>query len=497
METTLNNLRQTYGTGQTRSYGWRMETLSKLKRLVTENQAELVAAMRADLGRSAFEADALDLIPLIMEVDHAMANLSYWMQPEYGKVPMIMSPATSETRAVPLGVTLIIGPFNYPINLLLCPLIGAISAGNCAVIKPSEMATACETIMKQLIEQYLPKDCFRVITGDYKVSAALLKLRWDKIFFTGSTRVGQIVLEAASKFLTPVVLELGGKSPVVIDESVTDITLASRRIMWGKLANCGQTCIAPDYVLCHESKYDELLVACKERVAEFYGAQPKNSEDFARIITTQHAERLKKILDAFKGRVVTGGSKECDVSARYIPPTVLADVTLDSSVMKEELFGPILPVLKYSNVDEAIDIINADSRYEPLALYVFSKSRPNIDRVTNAVQAGGIVINDTLFGAGSSYLPFGGVGRSGMGRYHGKDSFDAFSHRQSVLRRHDWWWLDVPFRFPPYHDFGLTVFKAAAGLPAQPHANPTAVKLVLVASLVAAGGYFFQGYLGL
>ena len=467
-----------------------MDSLVALRRMVTENRSDIVNALCDDLGRSSFEADALDVIPFLMEVDHAMANLRSWMRPEYGNVPLVMSPAVSETRSVPLGVVLIIGPFNYPISLLLSPLVGAIAAGNCAVLKPSEMTTACEKIMDKLMRKYMDPACFCVVTGDHEVSSALLELRWDKIFFTGSTRVGKIVLKAAANFLTPVVLELGGKSPVIIDESVTDMVLLSKRLVWGKFANCGQTCIAPDYVLCHESKYEELLAACKSRIVEFYGSNPKESKDYARIVTKSHCERLMNMLKKFNGSTVTGGFEKADITTKYIPPTVLCDVKFDSSVMESEIFGPILPVMKYSNVDEVIDSINKAELAQPLALYIFSKNRPNIDKISSAVLAGGVVINDTLFGAGSSFLPFGGVGQSGMGRYHGKDSFDAFSHQQSVLRRHDWWWLDVPFRFPPYHDFGLRVFKLAASLPAQPHVSPSTFKFGLLLSCIALGASF-------
>lgn len=475
-----------------------MEQLNQIKRMITENRDSLTAAMVADLGRCSFEAEALDLIPVSMELDHAMDNLWEWMQPKYTPVPMVMSPATSETRNIPLGTVLIIGPFNYPISLLLNPLIGAICGGNCAVLKPSELTPECEKIMIELIPKYLDTDCFAIFTGDYKVSQELLTKKWNLIFFTGSTRVGRIVMEAAAKHLTPVLLELGGKSPVVVDDSITDIHLLSKRLIWGKLANNGQTCIAPDYVLCHESKYDELVQACKQRITDFYGENPKDAPDLGRVVSEQHTKRLQGLLKGCKATVVTGGAKGVDVKNKYVPPTLLTDVSLDSAVMQEEIFGPILPFLKYTTEDEVVETIVEDQgglRGQPLALYLFSKNRTFIDSVTRRVQAGGVVVNDTLFGAGSSHLPFGGVGTSGLGRYHGIDSFAAFTHQQSVLRRHDWAPLDVPFRFPPYSDFGLSVFRLASKLPAQPHIHPSTLKWGAVIAVSLAAVYVTQGQL--
>jgi aldehyde dehydrogenase (NAD+) len=352
-------------------------------------------------------------------------------------------------------------------------LVGAIAAGNCVVLKPSEMAKSCESLITKLISDYLDGDCFHVIQGDYKVAQDLLKVPWNKIFFTGSTRVGKIVLKAAAENLTPVCLELGGKSPVIVDDTVKDLNLLSKRLVWGKMCNAGQTCIAPDYVLCHESLYEDLIKECSKRLVEFYGDDPKSSPDFGRIISRTHCTRLKGLLSDFSGRTIAGGSSYFEDAgsddSQYFPPTILADVSMDSKLMQEEIFGPILPIMKIKNIVEAVEIVNNNIRSQPLAMYLFSQSRKNIDYLSTNIQAGGILTNDTLFGAGSSYLPFGGVGKSGLGRYHGKDSYNCFSHQQSILRRHTNWWLEVPFRFPPYTSFGLDVFSLAATLPAQPH----------------------------
>jgi len=466
-----------------------MQQLEQLLKMIKENTGAMEDALRLDLGRHPFESSGLDIAIMEMQIKYIMKNLRKWMQPSYTGVEAVAAPAVSEMVYEPYGVCLLIGPFNYPIQLVFLPLASAIAAGNCVVVKPSEIATACESLNVQLIKQYLDPDCVSVFTGGVPVVQALLEQQWDKIFFTGSQRVGKIVMTAAAKHLTPVSLELGGKSPCYVDKSVTDMELAVRRILWGKFANAGQTCIAPDYILCHEEVYDLFLKTAKACVDKFYEGNPRTSPSYARIITSAHAERLEKILQANNGRVVCGGG--VDAADRYVEPTILAEVPRRSKVMEEEIFGPILPVMKVKTADEAIDIMLDHEK--PLALYLFGKDRSTFDSITSQVISGGVCVNDTLLHVAGN-LPFGGVGPSGIGAYHGKFSFTAFSHLRGILRRDDHSALDVPFRYPPYTLKGRDLFMAATRIPEMPtilpHTFRTAV-LGISAAVVACVYYHY------
>lgn len=465
-------LRKVFHTGKTKSFEFRVKQLQALQRMVQTEEKLIIEALAKDLGRSQFEAVGLEVLGLGMEIEHVLSNLSSWMEPTYTKVPAMMAPATNEIVYEPYGVCLVIGAFNYPIMLTLSPFVGAIMAGNVCVIKPSEMSSHCEALLATLIPRYLDNECYKVICGGIDTNKALLELQWDKIFFTGSIRVGKIVAAAAAKHLTPTCLELGGKSPCIIDESVTDLTLVTQRIMWGKCANAGQTCIAPDYVLCHEKHYDAFLDAAAKMVKRFYGEDPAKSPDLCRIISKDHARRLKGLLDDGPGRIVYGGA--VDVEGRYVQPTIIAEARLDSKLMSDEIFGPLLPVIKVSSTDQCVDIIRTMEK--PLAIYIYGKNRRMIDQVTTSVTSGGVLVNDCLFHFGNSFTPFGGVGPSGMGGYHGKFSFEAFSHRKTVMRRDDHMIFDVPVRYPPYTAGGLKLFRAAATkLPALPSITPKAM----------------------
>ena len=363
-------------------------------------------------------------------------------------------------------------------------MIGAIAAGNAAIIKPSEMSPASEKVLNELLPKYLDQRVYRVAIGDYKVNQALLSLRWDKIFFTGSTRVGKIVLQAAAENLTPVSLELGGKSPTIVDESVTDLELVAQRIVWGKNVNAGQTCIAPDYVYCHEKHFDAFLALLKRKSEEFYGKDAQKSPDFGRIVSAGHFQRLKAMLDDSKDKVHCGG--RVDENDRFIEPTVLVSPSPTSKIMTEEIFGPLLPVFKFRRLEEVIEVINEGEK--PLTMYIFARDRAPVEKLIAAVSSGSVVVNDCLFQFANVYAPFGGVGFSGMGNYRGRYSFECFSTKRSVLRRDDHRILDVPVRYPPYTDFGLKFFKFAAyNLPDVPAFDRRLlIKAVVVLGVIVA-----------
>lgn len=440
---TLRNLRAAYATGKTKTYGWRVAQLQGVQRFMTENEAKIGAALAADLGRHIFEAVGLEIVPVSMEITHMLEHLKCWMKPTYTDVPAMMQPASSEIIAEPYGVCLVMGAFNYPISLTLGPVIGAISAGNCVLIKPSEMSSNVEKLLAEVLPNYLDKDCFAVVCGGVSTTTELLKLQFDKIFFTGSPRVGKIVMKAAAEHLTPVSLELGGKSPTIIDESVTDMEVVAQRVLWGKCANAGQTCIAPDYLFVHEKKYDEFLTHAKKKLAKFYGNDIQRAPEFARIISTGHAERIQGLIQEAGANAVAFGG-HVDVSTRYVEPTLLVNVSLDSKIMNEEIFGPVLPILKYTDINTVIAHVNKHDK--PLTMYIFAKNRKLIDKLTNSIDSGSVVVNDCLFQFANVYAPFGGVGASGMGGYHGKFSFDCFSHKRPIMRRDDHLILDAPQR---------------------------------------------------
>jgi aldehyde dehydrogenase (NAD+) len=433
-------LRSSFESGRTRPHEWRATQLRHLKRVFAENEARLLDALRSDLGKPAFEGVAVELGFTANEIGHALKQLGRWMKPERVRASMMVQPARARIVREPLGVALIIAPWNYPIHLAVSPLIGAIAGGNCVVVKPSEVAPASSAVLAELLPKYLD-ECITVVQGGVAETSALLAEKFDHIFYTGNGTVGRVVMQAAAKNLTPVTLELGGKSPCIVDADV-DLAVAARRIAWGKFFNAGQTCIAPDYVLCHKSVEKPLLDALRAVVEEWYGEDPKRSSDFGRIINDRHHARLTALLGA--GEVVFGGTH--DASQRYIAPTVLRSVPADAPVMREEIFGPILPVLAVGSIDEAISFINA--RDKPLALYVFSRDKRNVERILGATTSGGVCVNDALSHIMPAGLPFGGVGPSGMGAYHGRYTFETFTHAKSVLDRSTM--LDPSLRYPPY-----------------------------------------------
>jgi len=441
----VDRLRAGFDSGRTRREAWRRAQLQAVKALLQENKQEFVDALAADFGKPTLEALAADIGATAQDVDLALKKLSKWMKPQSVSSTMMVQPAKSKIISEPLGVVLIISPWNYPVQLLLSPLVGAIAAGNCAVLKPSELTPHTSALLAKLIPQYLDRDCITLIEGAVDETTELLNQRFDHIMYTGNGQVAKIVMAAAAKHLTPVTLELGGKSPVIVDASA-NLDVAARRIAWGKFVNAGQTCIAPDYVLCHESVRSDLLQKLKQVAREFYGESPKQSKDLARIVNVRHHRRLTALLKD-GGTVFMGG--ETDEETRYIAPTILVDVDPESAVMSEEIFGPILPVLSVSSVDEAMGFVSG--REKPLALYVFSEDQKVADEVLARTSSGGACVNAAIFHIANPNLPFGGVGPSGMGAYHGKASFDTFSHQKSVLMKSTR--FDIKALYPPYTKF--------------------------------------------
>lgn len=452
----LAKVRSTFASGKTRSYEFRVAQLRQLRKLWSENTVAICEALSKDLGRSFFESE-LELLPCISEIDYCLSNLASWMKPVLANVPGVQLPAHAEYVYEPLGVCLVIGSFNYPFQLLLSPFMGALMSGNCVILKPSELSEACDALVQKLLPQYLDSSAYVCISGGVEVSKNLLKQKWDKIFFTGSTRVGKMVLQAAAEHLTPVSLELGGKSPTYFDESVGNIENACKRILWGKCLNAGQTCIAPDYILCHEKVYDAFVSTMVKSIDLFYEGNPATSSSFARIINKMHCERLKGLLDDKPGKIICGG--QVDVSTRYVAPTLVVDVNMKSKLMSDEIFGPLLPIIKVTSHREAMDIIKTMEK--PLTMYIFGKNKAIIEEMIDNIQSGSVLVNDTIYQVANNHIPFGGIGPSGMGGYHGKFSFETFSHRRSIVRRDDHAILDLPARYPPYTKGGLSIVRAA------------------------------------
>jgi aldehyde dehydrogenase (NAD+) len=442
-EVVNKSLRTTFESGRTRSWEWRHEQLGGLRRMLEERDADFVEALRADLGRPAMEAFAADLGHAKIELRHLQSHLKDWMRPKKVSLPLTVAPGKGWIQAEPLGVCLVIAPWNYPIQLLIEPLAAALAAGNCVAAKPSELAPACSAALARWIPEYVDPEAVVVVEGAVEETTALLDQRWDHIFFTGSTAVGKVVAAAAAKHLTPTVLELGGKSPTYVHASA-DLDVAARRIAWGKLLNAGQTCIAPDYVLADRSIRDRLVDRLQAQITEFYGKDPKSSDSLGRIVNERHARRLQGLLESGAGTVVVGG--DVDVDQRWVAPTITVDPSPESPVMQEEIFGPILPVLAVDGPAEAKAFISA--RPKPLALYVFAKDDAVVEDVVDNVSSGGVCINQTLMHLLPADLPFGGVGDSGMGAYHGKTGFDALSHHKSVLKKPTR--PDLKMLYPPY-----------------------------------------------
>jgi len=434
-------LSATFATGRTRPIGWRRAQLEELRSMLVDHEDDFLDALASDLAKPRTEAYTTEIGFVKNDVEYALHHLDGWTKREKVRVPLATQPSRGWIQRDPLGVVLVIAPWNYPVQLTIAPLVGALAAGNTVVLKPSELAPATSAALARWIPEYLDPDAVAVVEGAIDETTALLAQRWDHVFYTGSGQVGRVVMRAAAEHLTPVTLELGGKSPVVVDRSA-NLTVAAKRIAWGKYLNAGQTCIAPDYVLCHDTVADELTDRIRDAVRTFYGPNPRLSPDYARIVNERHHRRLVGYLG--DGEIAFGG--DADEPTRYLAPTVLRAVADDAPSMTEEIFGPVLPIRTIADTDEAVDFITG--RDKPLALYVFADNDVIARDVVDRTTSGTVAINATLFQVSAPELPFGGVGESGMGAYHGRASFEVFSHAKSVLKKSPR--PDPDLAYPPY-----------------------------------------------
>ncbi|NGP88595.1 aldehyde dehydrogenase [Fodinibius halophilus] len=441
MEKVVSTQRTFFRKGKTRNISFRKEQLKNIKSILKDNEDAIFQALDADLHKPAFETYETELLITYQEIDHILSNIDQWAAPQKVNGSLFNFPSQNHIYQQPYGVTLVIGAWNYPLQLTLNPALGSMAAGNATIMKPSELAPNTSGLLAELINDNFEPGYLTVVEGDAETTQALLSQPLDYIFFTGSSRVGKIIMTAAAEQLTPVTLELGGKSPAIIDASA-DLPVAAKRIAWGKFINAGQTCVSPDYVYVDQSIEDQFCELLQQYITEFYGDDVQQSPDYARIINNDHFNRLTNFIDPEK--VYHGGAT--DSADRYIEPTILSGISWDDDVMQEEIFGPILPVLTFEHLDEVCNSINTHP--DPLALYIFSSNRETQDNLIQSISFGGGCINDTVAHLGNLELPFGGVGNSGFGNYHGKASFDLFSHSKSIMRKKSW--PDIPLRYPPY-----------------------------------------------
>ncbi|MDT8410253.1 MAG: aldehyde dehydrogenase family protein [Wenzhouxiangellaceae bacterium] len=446
----VQRLRTTFDSGHTRPLKWRRAQLDAMQRMLEENDQAIAQALHRDLAKPAQEVLLGETALLFGEIRHARSRLERWARVRKVDTPLLAQPGKSFIQPEPLGVALIIGAWNYPVQLVLAPLIPAIAAGNCAVIKPSEITPNASRLLAELLPQYLDRDAFAVVEGAVPEATALLEQRWDHVFYTGGAAVARIVMRAAAEHLTPVTLELGGKSPAIIDAGA-DIESAARRLAWGKALNAGQTCIAPDYVLVTSEQKQPFIDALQRQFRKMLGDDPLASNDYAAVVNERHFERLSALLE--QGKVVIGGRR--DRETLKIEPTVLTDVDRGDAVMAEEIFGPILPVIEVQNLDQAIEFVRRGDK--PLSAYLFTRSRKSEKSFLRDLACGSVCINDVMMFMSVPDLPFGGVGMSGMGQYHGQAGFDRFSHLKSVIKRGRF--PEIFVRFAPYSQFKMKLLK--------------------------------------
>ncbi|KAH7836182.1 hypothetical protein Vadar_033490 [Vaccinium darrowii] len=456
---TVKDLRATFATEKTRSYEWRASQLKSLLKLINDHESDIIDALRSDLSKPAHEAFVSEISMLRSSCEFILKGLKRWMMPEKVKTTITTFPSSAEIVPEPLGVVLVISAWNYPFYLSVDPVIGAIAAGNALVLKPSEIAPATSSLLVKLFGEYLDSSAIKVVEGAVPETSALLEQKWDKIFYTGNGKVGRIVAAAAAKHLTPVALELGGKCPVIVDSDI-NLTVTARRLIGGKWGlNNGQACVSADHIITTKDFAPKLIDALKLELEQFFGKDPLISEDLSRIVSSNHFAHLSKLLDEDKvsGKIVHGGGRNKD--DLKIAPTILLDAPEDSLIMNEEIFGPLLPIVTVDNIEESFSIIN--SKEKPLAAYLFTNNKTLKGKFVKNVSAGGLLINDIALHLANPNLPFGGVGESGMDAYHGKFSFDTFTHKKAVLYRS--FVGDAPARYPPYTPGKLRLLKALLG----------------------------------
>lgn len=433
-----------YSSGACKDLHFRKKALMKLKQCLVSNENRMIDALKADLHKSAFETFAHELGFVLSEIDLHIRKLHKWAKPKRKRTPLKLWPSKSRIHAEPYGNVLIIAPWNYPVLLLFGPLVGAIAAGNTVVLKTSDYLRNFAELLEQMVNQTFDSNYIHALSGGREVNQMLFKSRWDYIFFTGSPALGKVVMKSAAEFLTPITLELGGKNPCVVNKDA-NLHVAARRIIWGKLINSGQTCIAPDYLFVHLSVKDELINLMRKAIHEFYGENVQESDDYGRIVNQEAFKRLCSYLN--EGDIVIGGKSNID--DLYIEPTVIDNIELHFPIMQDEIFGPILPVITFDHIAEAVTYINDHEK--PLAAYYFDTNLSLAKEFMSQISSGGACINDTVIQIANSNLPFGGVGNSGMGKYHGKASFDTFTnYRSMIVTSH---WIELPFRYPPYSSF--------------------------------------------
>jgi aldehyde dehydrogenase (NAD+) len=450
LEAIASTLRHAHQNDEHFSVKMRINKLTQLKKVIVKSESKIIQALKTDLGKSEFETYATEIGFILEEINYTLKHLESWAKIKKVKTPLTLFPGKSYIHSEAYGVVLVISPWNYPFQLCLSPFIGAIAAGNKVVVKPSEFAVETSTVIKNIITDVFNENEVSVIEGGLEETQTLLKQKWDYIFFTGSTGVGKIIMKAAAEHLTPVTLELGGKSPCLIEETA-NIDIAAKRVAWGKFLNAGQTCVAPDYVLIPKKLQDEFVARLKFHITTFYGLDAKTSHDYPRIVNNRHFDRLQALL--IKDKIVVGGDLKREEN--FIGPVVMKDVELTDKVMEEEIFGPILPIVPYENLDDALKIIMNFPK--PLAFYIFSENSEKQKYVISKVPFGGGCVNDTVIHLANPNLPFGGVGTSGIGSYHGQKSFETFTNYKSVYKQGTL--VDIPLRYPPYNEQKLSWIK--------------------------------------
>lgn len=461
--------------------------MNGLQRMVKDNMEDITKALAEDLGKPKFEGLMLEQLAVVGECETFKKNLSKWMKPQVVGTPLEVQPGRSMVVREPKGVALVMAPWNFPINLPLTGMIPAIAAGNAVVLKPSEVAPACEKFLADNLPRYLDPDATAVVTGGVQETTELLKHRWDHIMYTGNGPVGRIVMRAAAEHLTPVTLELGGKSPTVVLPGAK-LDVAARRILSGKTTNCGQVCVAPDYMLVHASVESELLDEMKKVLQQWFGQDASTSIDYARIINERHWERLSGLMEGHGGTVVFQAGKP-EKSTKFFPPTLIRNPDRTSALMQEEIFGPLMPIVSKASIDEIVDYINAGDK--PLAMYIFGK-RKDADQIISRTSSGGVAVNDTVLQVANGQLPFGGVGASGMGNYHGKWGFDEFSHKRAVIYRGAT--PDPSFRYPPFTPRTVEIMEQTL-IHGPPPPVKTALQAVGVVGALTASGFVLSRFL--